>query len=886
MRYMKISFQAIVFTAAILLSTSLVGQTPTLPPGVTADDVAKRRQELIDRGVPEEKIDSLLNAQKGVEAGSGEMEPTSSPQITTTDPVSQDEKVTNEEGEKQAEEESVEVPPLPPVNIFGHEIFRRTDVSFNRSQSLIPPDNYIVGPGDVFTVTIWGSSDISEKMPVQADGSVIYKGSFGKIYVAGLTYIQAQKAIINRFRRTYMLPGSSIEVELGQNRRTINVNIVGEVRKPGTYKIPASTSAFNSLFEAGGILASGTVRNILIKRNGKTVQTLDLYEYLIEGKEDPIFLQEEDLILVPIQGRIAEVQGSVKRPLRYELKEKENLNALLAFAGGLTYDAVRSNVQLKRVIDEREELIDFNLGALIKNKQDFPLVDGDKLVIRDLRKGVRNFVEVEGFVRYPDTYEILEGERLADVVARAGGPLEEAYLETAYIVRLLSPNELSYIEVNLRAAAASVDSSINPPLQVYDKILVFSKAQFFPAEYITLEGAVENPGEYEVSDDMTLRDLFFLAGGLQPSADRSYVDLYYRLEIGDRAMNQKKEDTSTVRRIRIDNEWQTNSMIGQLKLREFEKVKVYDKSDFIFTGKVVLKGLVNRPGTYDLRPQMTLKDILFLAGGLTLEADYRNIELSRIISKENTSGELVPQPILIRTISTTFNWQEDPGLDTTFINSYDQIFVRKNPRFELQESVFIQGEVITPGEYHKEAKNERISALLAKAGGITRIADIKGAYLDRPEIGRISIRLDKVMRRPGSNYDIALLPGDVLVIPPRTEIVRIGGNVLQPGTIVQFEPGRRRYKYYVDLAGGFDNKTKRKNCTIQYADGRFRRAKMFLGIPSYPKVEQGSTINVARRPEKEKKEREDGEGLQFEEVVSGLTAVLTLIIIMRQLRPS
>jgi protein involved in polysaccharide export with SLBB domain len=546
---------------------------------------------------------------------------------------------------------------------------------------------------------------------------------------------------------------------------------------------------------------------------------------------------------------------------------------------------VLSNVQLKRVINEQEELIDFNLNALIKNGQDFPLADGDELVIRDLRKGVRNFVQVEGFVRYPDTYEILEGERLADVVARAGGPMEEAYFETAYIVRLLSPNELSYIEVNLRKAATSVDSLINPPLQVYDKILVFSKAQFFPAEYISLEGAVQNPGEYELSNDMTLRDLIFLAGGLEKTADRSYIDLYYRLEIGDRALNQRKGDSSTVKRIRIDDEWQGNTELSQIKLKDFERVKVYDKSDFIFIGEVELKGLVNRPGTYKVRPQMTLKDILFQAGGFRVEADYRKLELSRIITKQDISGELIPTPIIIKTVSTTVNWQEDPALDTIFINSYDQIFIRKNPKFELQESVFIQGEVLTPGEYNKETKDERISSLIIKSGGLTRIANIKGAYLERASVGTISIRLDKAMRRPGSNYDIALLPGDVLVIPPRTEIVRIEGNVLQPGTIVQFEPGRKRYKYYADLAGGFDQKTKRKQCTIQYADGRYRRTKTFFGIPAYPAVEQGSTLIVARRPDREKKDKEGEESINFDQVISGMTAILTLVIIMRQLRP-
>ncbi len=883
---MSIYFRAILLTAAIFISVVSWAQTTQLPPGVKIEDIEQRKQELIDRGIPEEKVDSLINAQSLSENKGQQAEQAYSPQITTTDPVLENETVFPKDSTKNKNQSPQDMQPAASSSaIFGHQIFQRDDISFNRAQSLTPPDNYIVGPGDVFAVTVWGVSAFSQKMPVQQDGSVYYKGQFGKIYVAGLSYRQAKQAIINRFERTVMLSGSSIEVELGQNRRSIHINIVGEIARPGTYKIPASTSAFNSLFEAGGILPTGSVRNILIKRNGKTVQTLDLYEYLIDGKNEPVFLQEDDLILVPIQGRIAYIQGSVKRPLGFELKEKENLKSLLGFAGGLNYDAVLSNVQLKRVIDEQEELIDFNLSALLKEQQDFPLFDGDVLTIRDLRKGIHNFVEVTGFVRYPDTYEIMQGERLADVVARAGGPLKEAYLETAYIVRLLSPNELSYIEVDLRQAAASIDSAINPPLQVYDKILVFSKSQFFPLELISISGEVELPGTYEVSEDMSLRDLIFLAGGLKKTADHSYIDLYYKLEISETALNQAKRDSSTIKRIPIDNTWQNNPELAAIKMKDFERVQVYNKADFIFQGKVAVKGYVNQPDEYQIRPNMSLKDILFQAGGFKIEADYGRIELSRVINKRDETGELVPTPIRIKTVSTNYLWQEDPSLDTIFINSYDQIFVRKNPKFELQESIFVQGEVISPGEYNKEAKDERISSLVYKAGGVTRLADIKGAYLDRPEVGKISIRLDKAIRRPGSSYDISLLPGDLLVIPPRTEIVTIVGNVLQPGVVVQYEQGHDRYRYYVNLAGGFDNRTRRRQCTIQYADGRFRRAKSFMGIVKYPAVEQGSTLIVAKRPEKEKKKEGESEGLQFEEVVSSLTALLTLVVIMRQLKP-
>ncbi|MCB0847908.1 MAG: hypothetical protein KDE26_31860, partial [Bacteroidetes bacterium] len=226
------------------------------------------------------------------------------------------------------------------------------------------------------------------------------------------------------------------------------------------------------------------------------------------------------------------------------------------------------------------------------------------------------------------------------------------------------------------------------------------------------------------------------------------------------------------------------------------------------------------------------------------------------------------------------NWQEDSILASMKINSFDQVFVRKNPLFELQESVYVFGEVTTPGEYNKSSKAERISSLVARSGGITDLAYLKGAFVMRPLIGKMSIKLDKALRRRGSKFDIPLLVGDTLIVPPRTDVVRIIGNVLQPGTVILYDPGNRRFKHYVRLAGGYDRRTKKKKSTVSYVNGRVKGVRSFLFFRKYPKMEQGAVIRIARKPDKESREPGEKQRISFQEVLATATSILTFWVLL------
>lgn len=417
------------------------------------------------------------------------------------------------------------------IYVYGHQLFSNTDANFNLVPSPVVSDKYIIGPGDIFAITIFGQDEQYESLTVASDGSII-RPYIGKLYLGGLTFGEARKKIESRYRNIIQR-GSSVEVRLTSDRRSININFVGEVRNPGSYRLDAAVPAFNALFAAGGVTDIGTVRNIAIKREGKIVQILDLYEYLLFGLNEPIYLKDNDFIFVPTQGRIAEVEGPVKRPMKYELREGENLKALINFSGGFNFDAKTKEAQIGRLENEREVLIDFNLESILTSPtKDFTVFDGDKLILREVNKGAFNITQIFGDVEYPGTYQLNLGEKLSDIIVKAGGLSIEAYRERAYIVRIVpKSNELLYIPIDLgKIFPRDVDTLNytdinNIEVQYFDAIIIFSQTDFLDERVIEVDGQVRKPGTFKSTPTMTLKDLLYLVGGPKQDADFNNIEL-------------------------------------------------------------------------------------------------------------------------------------------------------------------------------------------------------------------------------------------------------------------------------------------------------------------------------------------------------------------------
>lgn len=1029
--------RANIFLLAVwLLSPILVeAQTQPDPSEVSPAEMQNlqgRIDEMRSAGIPESRIIEILQNELGVSeltlpdaspqttSEGGFPAPTAAPSLPAGSRQTEDEVAVTLNPTDLAESDNTGVSEVvefdlttdkmgeyEPSGIFGHQIFRQP-LSGDSLTRLSPSPGYIIGPGDVFTITIYGRSELSETLTVTDDGAILRR-LFGKVYVSGKKYQTVEQIIRQKYERL-VASGSTIEIGLVPNPRSIGVNIVGEVGVPGYYQIPASTPAFRALIEAGGITDIGSVRNIQIKRNGRTVHTIDIYDYLLKGEYEFFYLQEEDFIFVPIQEKIVSINGRVQRPMKYELREDENLNDLLHFAGGLPASAKTNNVRLNRLelvpgddasgpaFEKQRLIINLDLEEIAESPTgDYQLFDGDSIHIKSLNVETFNDVIIEGKVVYPDNYQLFIGEKISDLILRAGGLREDAYMDRAYIVRRdLSNRQREYIPINLRSifpdsVTVNTASPENLELQYKDQLIIFSQSIFLERRTIIASGRVKRPRSVEVFPTMNLRDLLYLVGGFELDADLKSVELSLVTDAEDvdsenfeegAVTPDTEEEPALVRRINISENWQEDASLDTILVYDFNRIKVYSKYDFIFTrevavsgavkkrgsfqvkrgmtltdvlyqaggltepnahniidlykiidveekgnfgtasdeaeivriklegdwreslqtdtiditgfyqvvvrsetefvrqGQVRIVGLVEKPGQYKVLAGMTLKDLIYNAGGFKLEADLNQIELSRIIEVVGPDGEITAVPTNIRLVSTTQDWQNDPSLESIEMITFDQIFVRPSPDFQLQESVFLGGEVITPGEYNKKSRDERLSSIVARANGISELAHLEGAYIVRKNVGRVSIKMEKALRRPGSKYDLVLLEGDSVYIPPRTDAVTINGNVLVPGTTVMYEKGNKRFKYYLNLAGGFARKSRKKETTVTYVDGRVKSVKRIFFIRKYPKIEQGCVINVPVKVPR----AESGEGrdlrVDINNFIASATALLTFILLI------
>ena len=320
-----------------------------------------------------------------------------------------------------------------PNKTYGEDVFAYAATT-NLNELSTPPLDYPIGVGDHIIVALWGGADYQQDYVVARDGSIFPSG-LGKINVAGLTFDNVRAIVDSRFR-SVIPSGTNISVTLGEPR-SINVNVVGEVNNPGPATVSAFSNAFNVIAKANGVTQFADLRNITIKRGGVVIDNLDVYKYLNTGEFGrKQYLQNGDFIIVGLVKKKVLATGQFKRPMYYQLKENEGVAALLFFTGGLTPDALASKMQVIRTENESQVIKDINANAIIKIKgEDYPLFDGDIVKVNLIKPGIVNKIEVRGEAAYPNFYELRVGDRLFDVINRAGGVTPNTYLKKAYIFR-------------------------------------------------------------------------------------------------------------------------------------------------------------------------------------------------------------------------------------------------------------------------------------------------------------------------------------------------------------------------------------------------------------------------------------------------------------------
>ncbi|MBK6380888.1 MAG: SLBB domain-containing protein [Chitinophagaceae bacterium] len=666
----------------------------------------------------------------------------------------------------------------------------RTGIVASLSELSTPPLDYPIGVYDQIIVSLWNGAEATLDYTVARDGS-IFPTSIGKIYLQGLTFENVRSLLTRRFK-AYVPPSTNISVSIGQPR-TISVNVAGEVKNQGPVTVSAFTNAFNVIALAGGPTNLANLREIQIKRNGKIIDVLDVYKYLTTGDFGKhIYLDNNDFVILQTVEKKVKAEGKFKRPMFYQLKKDEGMKALLKYSGGLEREAFSSGVKIYRTQLEKQVIQDVNATAIINptndirlKGEDYPLIDGDIVKVIAVNPGLFNKIEMKGEISYPGQYEARKGDKLFDLINRAGGITRNTYLPRAFIFRGGGDStniKASRVEVNLTAITTNDTSSIyNVELFANDQVLLFNTNQF---------------------------------------ADKQYVEIF---------------------------------------------------------GEVRKEGKVNRYGG------MTLQDLLYLSGGLKQSAEYGRIEISSIVDIDSAKGMQQPTRTILRTLKLSPNIDLDSVSAGIELRPYDQVYVRKNPTFELQQLILINGMVKYSGPYPRLSKSERISSYIERAGGVKEEADLTGAILYRKKtqyfrenvtskvasltdsVGSIvldsvkttiaevanepvSIDLYRALKYKNSKYDIVLQEGDVIFIPEINPFVNVKGIVQSPLKLT-FDKEHTSVGYYIDKAGGFGIRPWRKRIFVTYANGKSRRTKNLFFMHFYPKVKEGSTVTVPSRPE-------------------------------------
>ena len=676
--------------------------------------------------------------------------------------------------------------------IFGHDIFNNRRLTFEPSMNIATPQNYVLGPGDQVVVNIYGASQRTHQLTVSPDGFITVQG-FGPIQVSGLSVAAAQSKIRSSLGSRYA--SSEIKMTLGQTR-SIMVNVMGEVKAPGTYTLSGYATVFHALYSAGGISDLGTLRNIKVYRQGKLITVVDIYEYILNGRlAGNIRLQDNDVIQVGPYDCLVGITGNVKRTMFYEMRKNESVATLIKYAGGFTGDAYTKAVRLIRQNGERYSV--FNINEF--DFASFQVADGDAVTVDGMLNRFENMVEVKGAVFRPAQYQL--GGNITTVkslIEAAEGVTEDAFTAHAVMHRLKADRSLEIIPVDVQGILNGTVADI--PLQNEDVLFIPTQAELRSQRTLTITGEVLSPGAYEYADNTTIEDLIIQAGGLKDEASTARVDVSRRI-IDSKSKNKTKEIAKS----------------------------------FSFS----------------------LKDGLVIDGerGFLLEP-------------------------------------------------YDVVHVRRSPGFHTPRSVMVEGEVNFEGNFTLEKKNQRLSDLIAAAGGVTDDAYVKGARLMRQmtedERARmqtilrmvraqqdekdsikldqlaiedtypVGIHLEKALADPGSSFDITLREGDRLIVPEYNGTVRVSGNVMFPNTVA-YEEGKD-YKYFVNQAGGFGNRAKKSKTYVIYMNGTISQ------VGHGTKIEPGCEIVV---PTKAKREPFNWSSLAV--MGSSMASLATLILAITKL---
>ena len=730
---------------------------------------------------------------------------------------------------------------FPKGKIFGQDIFRNQDLSFfQKALDAKAPENYKVGPGDEISISIWGFNEFSETLEVDERG-YISPSSYGRIYVKGITFKNMRSILKKKFSTFFDMQNSEIDVSLSYSR-VITVNIIGEVYNPGSFTIPAINTAFNALIASGGPNQIGSVRNIYIKRDGKTVDSLDVYKFLFNPLiSNDIYMQDGDYIFIPPAENLVEIIGEVNRPYTYEAKDGESVGDMIKYSGGFTTTAFRDIITLKRLDYNNLKVYDVIKADLYQEN----ISDGDQIVVNKISNKISNVVTLKGDVGVSGDYEFKENEKILDLLSRAKCISNKTFLDKVYIIRLNEDRSKQHLSINLNNIISDPNHDDNILLKEYDIVHVLSVDKFDDEFFISVQGAVRNPSTFSFGNGMSLQSALILSGGLTQQAQGSRVEVSRIMEY-DIATNKLKPRRTVVKNIEVGNDLTLSESAEDFILQPFDQVFVRSNPEFEPAENITILGEVKYPGTYSiLRKNEKVSSLIKRAGGLT---NYAYVDGVKMFRKFNVKES-------IREESLEMNISDD--LKKSILNSPDVAAIYANEVEEKSKAFF---------------------------------AEENSAKISKENTDIVYLNLDKALKNNESRFNLVLNKGDSIVIPQILDVVHISGELmnLEGNSISAPFFTRKRANYYVkNFAGGFSKENDRSNTIVVYPNGIAKKSRNYILFKISPKVTKGSTIRVASKNIKQKKQKESKVdwNKQIENAMLKISAVLTLWVLVDRVTP-
>lgn len=641
---------------------------------------------------------------------------------------------------------------------FGFEFFSNPNISFEPNIMMAPPKSYVLGAGDELSVTVTGANETDFTNTISKEGNFLLPYA-GLVNLNGLSLEQATQKIKQKLKTAYPLIGSGktqVMVTV-DNVKSMQIHVIGEAEKPGTYTLSSIANLFNVLYVSGGPSANGSLRNIELIRNNAVIATIDFYEFLLKGTlSKSLQLENQDIVRFPVYQKRVSVNGQIKRAAIYELQEKETLQDLIVMAGGMGDTAYKESVKVVQLSNKERLLRDVAAADFAY----FIPRNADSVYIEKVPSIYNNKIILAGAVNRPGNYELTKDFSLVKLIQKANGILEKAYTNRAAIFR-------------------------------------------------------RNPVTYEQS--------------------------IISFEVSD-VLSGKSSD---------------------ILLAKDDSIHIYAKDLIEEKSTITVGGNVRNPGTFSFKKGISVEDAILLAGGFTNDAATHKVEISRL--EKNKSDTLANKLIDLIKVEVDSSLSKRLG-SQALLEPLDYIFVPRLLNYRNLGGVKVRGEVLYSGDYSLERRDETVQEIIKRAGGVTPNGSFANAQVYRNKLRVATTILNE--NEMGSENRFLLLPGDSIHIPRNESFVEVQGQVFNQ-QIFAFES--RRFKSYISDAGGITDKGNLRKSYIQYSNGVNKKIKNFLFVRIYPKVQPGSKIIVPEINPAEKK------GLTVFEL-SALTGILTAIV--------